>query len=188
MQYNNWEGGKAAGHLYSPRNDSHRYSSVLNPLVVVDTYLLLYSPLVSSSSSAATAAHCCTVPPRILIHLNLFSPRIRLHFSCGDLCFVCMNQPDPAQHCITLHKSKRSSWLSCQHDFTLRNPTTHDTAPLPSDRPSSLTSSPHINYYFCLSPPSLQYSISTLDDPFSLSLSFRTYAPVIRLTPPFTTQ
>ena len=38
---------------------------------------------------------------RILLYLHLNLHILPLLFSRGDLCFVCMNHTDPAQHCIS---------------------------------------------------------------------------------------
>jgi hypothetical protein len=120
-----------------------QYSFLFLPSI--DTLLLHYSSTLSFITTATTTSRCCTVHTRILEYLYLHIP---LPFRRGDPCFVCMDENDPAQHCTSQKEA-----LGCLANTALVDYTRHSST---SVRPPKLTtSSPHINYYFRLSPPSL---------------------------------
>lgn len=134
------------GHLYYPCPLCRRYS-IFIPLLAVDRYftppLLEYTLLYYHPPPPPLAAALY-----ILEYSNTSTSTLPLHFRRGDPCFVCMNENDPAQHCTSQKEALGYLANTALVDYTRHSST--------SVRPPKLTtSSPHINYYFCLSPPSL---------------------------------
>lgn len=171
MQYSSWENG----HLFYPRPlyRRYRYSFLF---FAVDTYFLLQYTLLFVSSLLLPPPSLAAVLyiTRILLYLHLNLHILPLLFSRGDLCFVCMNHTDPAQHCTSQKEA-----LGCLANTALVD---LHTTPLQEAHRTSTTIS-----VFLLPPSILYFYPQQPSLSLSLSLFLCTYPPVVHLSP-FTTQ